>query len=258
MDTASRREGTATARLTGRVAVVTGAAGGLGRAIAHRLAAEGAAVAALDIAEAGEPVDTGLSGSITPWTCDVTDADAVRTTVREVAERLGGPDVLVNNAGLLSGRSSLLDAEPAELHRYFDVNAVGPLLMVQACFPHLRDSPHRGRVVNVASRTFFTGEPGRIAYIASKGALIGMVRVMARELGEHGIAVNAVLPAQVATPGTRAHSDDEVFARTMARQAIQEFVTGEDFAGLVAFLASPDGRLITGQSIVCDGGGLLH
>jgi NAD(P)-dependent dehydrogenase (short-subunit alcohol dehydrogenase family) len=130
--------------------------------------------------------------------------------------------------------------------------------MVQACFPHLRDSAHRGRIVNVASRTFFTGAPGQIGYIASKGALLGMTRVMARELGEHRICVNAVLPAQVATPGTRAHSGDEVFARTMSQQAIQEFVTPEDFAGLIAFLASADGARITGQSLVCDGGGLLH
>jgi NAD(P)-dependent dehydrogenase (short-subunit alcohol dehydrogenase family) len=175
----------------------------------------------------------------------------------EVVERLGGVDVLINNARLLSGRASLLDATPEELHRYYDVNAVGPLLMVQACFPHLRDSTRRGRVINVASRTFFTGAPGQIAYIASKGALIGMTRVMARELGEHRITVNAVMPAQVATPGTRAHSGDDVFQRTMSQQAIQEFVTPDDFAGLVAFLASADGALITGQSLACDGGGLL-
>ncbi len=166
--------------------------------------------------------------------------------------------MLVNNAGLLSGRNSLLEATPEELHRFYDVNAVGPLLMVQACFPHLKASAHRGRVINVASRTFFTGAPGQIGYVASKGALIGMTRVMARELGEHRITVNAVMPAQVATPGTRAHSGDEVFARTMSQQAIREFVTPEDFAGLVAFLASPDGAMITGQTMVCDGGGLLH
>nr|WP_258937580.1 MULTISPECIES: SDR family oxidoreductase [Prauserella salsuginis group] len=112
--------------------------------------------------------------------------------------------------------------------------------------------------MNVASRTFFTGTLGQIGYIASKGALIGMTRVMAREFGEHRICVNAVMPTQVATPGTREHSGDDVFARTMSQQAIREFVTPEDFAGLVSFLASPDATLITGQSIVCDGGGLLH
>ena len=246
-------------RLAGVVAIVTGAAGGLGSAIARRLAAEGGTVAALDLTEdSGRSCGDNGPGSITSWTCDVTDRGAVEGTVEEIVDRFGGVDVLVNNAGLLSGRASLLDATPEELHRYYDVNAVGPLLMVQVCFPHLRDSGHRGRVVNVTSRTFFTGAPGHIAYVASKGALVGMTRVMARELGEHRITVNAVMPAQVATPGTRVHSGDEVFAKTMSQQAIQEFVTPEDLAGLVAFLASPDARLVTGQSIVCDGGGLLH
>jgi NAD(P)-dependent dehydrogenase (short-subunit alcohol dehydrogenase family) len=239
--------------LTGRTAIVTGAAGGLGRAIAERLAADGATVAAIDIEDAPR-----TSESVIPWTCDITDRDAVAATVEEIAARTGDVDVLVNNAGLLSGRSSLLDASPEELHRFFDVNAVGALLMVQACFPYLRESSHRGRIINVASRTFFTGAPGQIGYVASKGALIGMTRVMARELGEHRITVNAVMPAQVATPGTCAHSGDDVFARTMSQQAIQEFVTPEWFAGMVAFLASPDGALITGQSLVYDGGGLLH
>lgn len=247
------------ARLAGVVAIVTGAAGGLGRATAQRLAADGATVATLDLAK--DPpgsCEDDVPGSVAPWTCDVTDRVAVNRTIDEVADRFGGVDVLVNNAGLLSGRAGLLDATPEELHRFYDVNAVGPLLMVQACFPHLRDSTHRGRIVNVASRTFFTGAPGQIGYLASKGALLGMTRVMARELGEHRICVNAVMPAQVAPPGTRAHSGDEVFARTMSQQAIREFVTPEDFAGLVAFLASADAARITGQSLVCDGGGLLH
>lgn len=248
-----------TARLAGVVTIVTGAAGGLGSAIARRLAADGSTVAALDLAtDPAEPHGDDLPGSVTHWICDVSDRAAVGRTVDGVADRFGGVDVLVNNAGLLSGRASLLEATPEELHRFYDVNAVGPLLMVQACFPYLRDSRHRGRIVNVASRTFFTGAPGQIGYIASKGALLGMTRVMARELGEHRICVNAVLPAQVSTPGTRAHSGDEVFERTMSQQAIQEFVTPDDVAGLVAFLASPDSARITGQSIVHDGGGLLR
>lgn len=246
-----------TGRDSPRVAIVTGAAGGLGRAIARRLAADGFTVAALDIAE---PDSTGGMAGVRPWRCDVSDRAAIRRTVEEINEAYGGGsiDVLVNNAGLLSGRAPLLETPPEELHRFFAVNAVGPLLMVQACVPWLRTSPHRGRVINVASRTFFTGAPGQIAYVAGKGALLGMTRVMARELGEHRITVNAVAPAQVATPGTRAHSGDEVFAETMSRQAIKEYVTPEHFAGLVSFLASPDAVMVTGQTLVCDGGGLLH
>jgi 3-oxoacyl-[acyl-carrier protein] reductase len=244
-----------------RVAVVTGAAGGLGGAIVRRLAADGFTVAALDITEpddtAGIDDRAGITG-VRAWRCDVSDPAATRRTVEEIAEIHGGVDVLVNNAGLLSGRSSLLETTPQELHRFFAVNAVGPLLMVQACVPWLVESAHRGRVINVASRTFFTGSPGQLAYVAGKGALIGMTRVMARELGEHRITVNAVAPAQVATPGTRAHSGDEAFAATMRQQAIQEYVTPDHFAGLVSYLASPDAAMVTGQTLVCDGGGLLH
>lgn len=236
------------------VAVVTGAAGGLGHAMVRRLTGDGFTVACLDIAV--EDVMDAPAGGF--WHCDVSDVESTRRTVADIVSAHGRVDVLVNNAGVLSGRSSLLDVTVAEVRRFFDVNALGALLMVQACFPYLRDSTHRGRVINVASRTFFTGSPGQLGYVASKGALLGMTRVMARELGEHRITVNAVMPAQVATPGTRAHSGDDVFARTMGQQAITEFVTPEHFAGLIAYLASPDAELVTGQTLVCDGGGLLH
>jgi NAD(P)-dependent dehydrogenase (short-subunit alcohol dehydrogenase family) len=225
----------------------------------RRLSADGFVVAGLDIASADVAADeTEDTPAEAIRHCDVTDPEATRQAVDDVAGMHGRVDVLVNNAGLLSGRTSLLDATADEVRRFFDVNALGALLMVQACFGYLRDSAHRGRVINVASRTFFTGSPGQLGYVASKGALLGMTRVMARELGEHRITVNAVMPAQIATPGTRAHSDDAVFARTMRQQAIEEFVTPEHFAGLVSYLASPDAEMVTGQTLVCDGGGLLH
>lgn len=241
-------------RLDGRVAIVTGGSGGLGRGIADRLAAEGSTVVCLDVKEPESP----LAAREHFLACDVTDRDESRARVHEVAERFGGVDILVNNAGLLSGRHSFLDVTAEQMHRYFDVNAVGPLLMTQAAYPYLKVSEHRGRVINVASRTFFTGSAGQAAYVASKGALNGLTRVLANELGEDGITVNAIVPAQVETPGTREHSDEGVFAATMSKQAIKEYVTPEYFAGLAAYLASPDAVLITGQTMVNDGGGLLR
>lgn len=240
-------------RLGGTVSVVTGASGGLGRGIAGRLAAEGSTVACLDLVE---PVER-LSQNEHFFRCDVTDPDMVQEVIDTVVHRWAGVDILVNNAGLLSGRHSSLEVSAAEMREFFEVNAIGPLHLVQACHPHLKLSPWRGRIINVASRTFYTGNSGQLAYIASKGALTGMTRVLANELGAERIAVNAVMPAQVATPGTEAHSTSEDFTRTMQKQAIKEHVTAAHFAGIVAYLASPDGYLITGQTMVCDGGGLL-
>lgn len=240
-------------RLSGTVSIVTGASGGLGRGIANRLAAEGSTVACLDLSEPEHELSEGEQF----FRCDVTDPGMVQQVVEEVAQRWAGVDILVNNAGLLSGRHSSLKVTAGEMRKFFEVNAVGPLQMVQACHPHLKASPWRGRIINVVSRTFYTGNPGQLAYIASKGALTGMTRVLANELGAERIAVNAVMPAQVATPGTLAHSGEEVFIRTRENQAINEQVTPAHFAGIVAYLASPDGYLVTGQTMVCDGGGLL-
>ncbi len=112
--------------------------------------------------------------------------------------------------------------------------------------------------MNVALAHGTARSPGQIAYVASKGGVFGITRVLAKELGDQNITVNAVMPSQVATPGTEAHSGPEMFESTMRQQIIKEFVRPEDFAPLVAFLVSDDGRMITGQSIVCDGGGLLY
>lgn len=239
-------------RLDGRVAIVTGGSRGLGAAITRRLVRDGARVAVLDIAEP-EP-DHPASLHVTT---DVTDEGQLADAVQTVADRLGGVDVLVNNAGLLSGRRPFTETSKDEMVEYLTVNAVGYLLASQAALPWLRASA-AGRIVNVASRTFFTGAPGQLAYVSSKGAVIGMTRVLARELGPDDITVNAAMPGQVATPGTRQHSDEAVFDATMRQQAIQHRIQPEDFAALVAFLASDDARMITGQTIICDGGGYLH
>jgi NAD(P)-dependent dehydrogenase (short-subunit alcohol dehydrogenase family) len=174
-----------------------------------------------------------------------------------VAERGGGIDVLVNNAGLISPRRPYLESSKDELVRYLTVNAVGCALATQSAHPWLVASG-RGCVVNVASRTFFTGSPGQLAYVASKGAVLGMTRVLARELGPHGVTVNAVVPGQVATPGTEQYNAEADFDRTMGQQAIARRVQPEDLAGLVSFLCGPDARMVTGQTLLCDGGGYLH
>jgi NAD(P)-dependent dehydrogenase (short-subunit alcohol dehydrogenase family) len=232
-------------------AVVTGGSRGLGAAIVQRLRADGHAVAVLDVV----PPEDGASGS---WTdCDVTEPDQLEAAMTAIGAAHGGIDVLVNNAGLISPRRPYRESTKEELLRFLTVNAVGYALTTQAAHEWLVASD-RGCVVNVASRTFFTGSPGQLAYVASKGAVLGMTRVLARELGEHEVTVNAVLPGQVATPGTEQYNDEADFDRTMAQQAIRRRTRPDDLAGLVSFLAGPDARMVTGQTIVCDGGGLLH
>ena len=165
-------------------------------------------------------------------------------------------DILVNNAGILSGRKPWHTLTRAEVERYVEVNYVGYFLVTKAMYPLIKRSK-TPRVINVASRTYFLANAGQMAYVASKGAVMGFTRVLAKELGEDGIPVNAVMPGMVATPGTMAHSQEEAFNRVMNNQAIKRRVLPEHLAALIAFLASDDAEMITGQTILCDGGGYL-
>jgi len=246
-------------RLKDRVAIVSGAAAGIGRAAAKRLATEGAKIEILDIKDATEAVDEirAAGGEANAQVCDVTNLGQIDQAVAAIDRRHGRVDILINNAGLLSGRTPWHELTYEEMNRFVQVNYLGYFNVSKAIYPLLKKSRH-GRVINVASRTYFLANPGQMAYVASKGAVMGMTRVMAKELGEEGITVNAVAPGMVATPGTMTHSNEEAFNRVMMNQAIKKRVTPEHFAGLIAFLASDDAEMITGQLILCDGGGYLH
>jgi len=246
-------------RLEGRVAVITGAAAGLGKAAAIRLAREGAAVEILDMkagsAAVNEIASTG--GKAHSLLCDCTDEDQIHSAAIDIETRHGRVDILVNNAGILAGRKPWHTLTKEEVNRYVQVNYIGYFLVSKAMYPLLKKS-RTPRIIMVASRTYFLANPGQMSYVASKGAVMGMTRVLARELGDEGIPVNAVMPGMVATPGTMEHSQEEAFNRVMNNQAIKRRVTPEHLAGLIAFLASDDAELITGQTILCDGGGYLH
>jgi 3-oxoacyl-[acyl-carrier protein] reductase len=246
-------------RLKDRVAVISGAATGIGRAAAMRLAEEGAKIEILDIKDASAVVDEirAAGGEADAQICDTTSPEQIAAAVAAIEKRHGRVDILVNNAGILSGRKPWHELTYEEMNRYVQINYLGYFNVSKAIYPLLKKSAH-GRVINVASRTYFLANPGQMAYVASKGAVMGMTRVLARELGDEGITVNAVAPGMVATPGTQAHSQEEAFNRVMMNQAIKKRVTPEHFAGLIAFLASDDAELITGQLILCDGGGYLH
>jgi len=246
-------------RLENRVAVVSGAATGLGRAIALRLAAEAAKIEILDRKDAAETCVeiSAAGGSAHATLCDVTDEAQIAAAVQAIRERHGQIDILVNNAGILSGRQPWHGISREEIERFVDINFLGYFLVSKAMYPLIKKSG-TGRIINVASRTYFLANPGQMAYVASKGAVMGMTRVLAKECGDDGITVNAIMPGMVATPGTMAHSQEEAFNRVMMNQCIKKRVTPEHFAALAAFIASDDAEMITGQMILCDGGGYLH
>lgn len=246
-------------RLENRIAVVTGAAAGLGKAAALRLASEGAIVEILDLKDGSAAVAEikAAGGQASSIICDCADEAQIAVAVKEIEAHHGRVDILVNNAGILSGRKPWHELSKEEVERYVNVNYLGYFLVTKAFYQLILKS-QTPRVIMVASRTYFLANPGQMAYVASKGAVMGMTRVMAKEMGEHGIPVNAVMPGMVATPGTMEHSQEEAFNRVMGNQAIKKRVQPEHLAGLIAFLASDDAELITGQMILCDGGGYLH
>jgi NAD(P)-dependent dehydrogenase (short-subunit alcohol dehydrogenase family) len=224
-----------------------------------RLASEGARIEILDIQSGDAAVEEirAAGGDAHSTLCDCADEKQIAAAVEQVTARRGRVDILVNNAGILSGRKPWHTLTYEEVNRYVQVNYLGYFLVTKAFYPLIKVSA-TPRVIMVASRTYFLANPGQMAYVASKGAVMGMTRVLAKEMGEEGIPVNAVMPGMVATPGTTEHSQEEAFNRVMGNQAIKKRVQPEHLAGLIAFLASDDAEMITGQMILCDGGGYLH
>jgi len=246
-------------KLEGTIALVTGGAHGLGRAICARLAADGASLAVIDRDDAAEAVAEARAHGVEAeaWRCDVTDETRIDETFKAIDSRFGRLDILVNNAGILSPRKAWNEWTRAEIQRYIDINFMGYWLITRAAYPLLKKA-ERPRIANVASRTFFMGNPGQLPYVASKGAVQGLTWCLARELGDEGINVNAVMPGMVATEGTYAYNNEDAFNRVMNNQAIKKRVEPSDLADLIAFVVSDDAKMITGQTFICDGGGYLH
>lgn len=245
--------------LKDRVAIITGGSSGLGRAAARRLGSEGCQIGILDIRDA-DPVCQEIQaagGRAASWMGDTTNEQQLTDIFRDIGARFERIDVLVNNAGILAPRIPWYEWDPREVERFVRINYMGYYLTTRAAYPLLKKSP-AARIINVASRTFFMGNPGQFPYVASKGAVQGFTWSLARELGDEGITVNAVMPGMVATEGTRANSNEAAFTRVMQNQAIKKRVEPEHLAGLIAFVASDDAAMITGQTIICDGGGYLH
>ena len=254
---------TGTGRLSGRVAIVTGAAQGIGAEYARALAAAGAAVVLADLQDAA-PVAQAIvaaGGKALAVSADVTDPASVKQMVAEAVGRFGGLDILVNNAALFATLQTkpFEQIDSAEWDKVMAVNVRGIFECVKAATPEMRKRKY-GKIVNIASGTVFKGAPMLLHYVTSKGAVIAMTRCLARELGDDGIRVNTLAPGLVMSEGVRAHSDwkGATLNNNIASRAIKREATPEDMCGTLLYLCSPESDFVTGQVLVVDGGSVMH
>ena len=243
--------------LAGRTAIVTGAAQGIGAAIAARLAVEGATVVVADINADGAAEVAGKLGEPSfAVAADVGDPGSVAALHAEVTARTGRIDILVNNAAIVPF-TAWDDTDFAEWRRIMRVNLDGVYLMCRASSDVMWQRGY-GRIVNIASNTFFAGTPNMAAYVASKGGVIGFTRALATELGGYGITVNAVSPGLTASEGVLSSPHAEAFDFVGTLQSLKRRAVPDDIAPAVAFLASEEAGWVTGSTVNVDGGHVRH
>jgi 3-oxoacyl-[acyl-carrier protein] reductase/pyridoxal 4-dehydrogenase len=237
-------------KLDGRVAVVTGAAQGIGKAIAEKLAQEGASVVVADVnaagAEAAAP-DGGLGMAV-----DVSSETDVERMVADTLGHFGRLDVLVNNAAIVPF-TGWDDIDFAEWRRIMSVNLDGTFLCCHHAHKPMREAAY-GRIVNISSNVVLAGTPNLAHYVASKGGILGFTRALAREIGKYGITVNAVAPGLTETEGVLASPHAEAFEFVQMLQCLPRRGVAADIAPSVAFLASEESGWVTGQLLVADAG----
>jgi NAD(P)-dependent dehydrogenase (short-subunit alcohol dehydrogenase family) len=239
--------------------IVTGAAQGIGRAVALRLAAPDVRLAVWDVERAGAE-DTarlcaGQGATAHAWCVDVGDADAVEAAVAEFERELGRPDALVNNAGIFP-RAAALDMELAEWERVLRVNLTGTFVCARAAAARMRDAG-RGVIVNMASGRALAGAARGAHYAASKGGIIALTKSLALDWARYGIRVNCVIPGITDTGQPRGEMGDNELYAMGARIPLGRIAQPQDIAAAVAFLLGDDSAYMTGQSIAVNGGAIM-
>jgi NAD(P)-dependent dehydrogenase (short-subunit alcohol dehydrogenase family) len=252
-------------QLQDKVAIVTGAAQGIGRAYALALAAEGAKVAVADIVEGAETVEaiTKAGGVAVDLPTDVSDEASVEAMVDAVVRQFGRVDILVNNAAVFVAVYPLKDFDQISVDEWDKVMAVnlrGTFLCCKAVAPYMRRQRY-GRIINISSSVFWRGIPGFLHYATSKAGIIGLTRSLAHELGKYGVTVNGLAPGYTQSEGVIRVQDEGIGQdpnEIAAAQAIPRPQVPEDLPGAAIFLASDASAFITGQTIVVDGGLALN
>lgn len=249
-------------RLSGRTAIVTGGAKGIGRHYVRALAAEGAEVMIADIVDgtafAGEVAAEHRRNGTTSTICDVSDEGEVAALVARTIERFGKIDVLVNNAALFAPlqETKCTAIDTALWDRVMAVNLRGPFLMVKHVAPHMIARGY-GKIINIGSGSAHRGIPWLLHYVTSKGGITAFTRALSRELGEHGIRVNTLAPGFTLSDSVLGENAGHVQTardRAVQSRALRRDEVPEDITGTLVFLASAESDFITGQTIAVDGG----
>ena len=249
-------------RLDGRVAIVTGAAQGIGAAFARAMAAEGARIAIADLdsgAAVVEELQAGGAEAIDVPT-DVSDEDSCKAMVARTVAAFGGLDIIVNNAAVFTTmeRKPFDEISVEEWDRVLAVNTKGVWLCCKAAVPAMRKKKY-GKIISICTGRIFKGSPFFLHYDASKAAVLGITRSLARELGDDNISVNAIAPGSTMSENVlkRTNWMGGGPERTRATRAIKQVETPEDLVGACVYLASADSDFVTGQTIVVDGGSAM-
>jgi NAD(P)-dependent dehydrogenase (short-subunit alcohol dehydrogenase family) len=246
-------------RLAGKVAIVTGGARHIGAVYARKFASEGAAVVIADILD-GDSVAREIEsagGRALALKIDVSKEEDTQRMATDAVRVFGRVDILVNNAAIFINiqRHPFYEITAEEWDRVSAVNIKGPFLCAKAVFPQMKEQKY-GKIINISSSTAYWGTPMFLHYVASKAALVGITRSLAREVGEFGICVNAIAPGLVEHEGQNAPK--LLTELQLKARSIKRLETPEDLLGVLIYLASPDSDFVTGQTLVVDGGSVFH